>query len=208
MLRSSFLPQLNVQGPSWYLPLQADPQLQLSLPSPRIHSSSLKLLQKKILPIPDTLHFMCYEESKTPGYCCSVFFKENFFLVAATECNLYHSRTAALLLPGICGWTSQQWLLGITWGSTPSSIAFLHQCPTRKVEMTHRNSAALGLAVLSHLRSKLAQLLPEVSLLSMAILKANKTKLKHQIGTDRNMQCNCDCNRKLVVGSLEVYIES
>lgn len=74
--------------------------------------------------------------------------------------------------------------------------------------MTHPNSAALRLAVLSHLRSKLAQLLPEVSLLSMAILKTNKTKLKHQIGTDRNMQCNYDCNRKLVVGSLEVYIES
>jgi len=123
----------------------------LSLSSPCIHASSLKLLQKKILPIPHTLHFICYEESKTPDYCCSVFFMENSFLVTATEGGLYHSRTAALLRPSICGWTSQQWLLGTTWGSSPSSVAFLHQCPIGKVEMAHHDSAALRLALLSHL---------------------------------------------------------
>lgn len=133
----------------------------LSLPSPHVHPSSLKSLLKKILPIPGTLHFICYKESKTPGYCCSNF-KENFFLITATKDTLYHSKTAALLLPNIYGWTSQQWLLiGITWGSSSSSTAFLHQCPIGKAETAHCNSAALRLALLSHLGSKLAQLLPE-----------------------------------------------
>lgn len=151
----------------------------LSLPSLRIHPSSLKSLLKKTLPIPDTLHFICYKESKTPGYCCSNFFKESFFLVTATKDTLYHSKTAALLLPNICGWTSQQWLLiGTTWGSSSSFTAFLHQCPIGKAEMAHCNSTALRLALLSHLGSKLAQLLPETSLLSMAILTTNKNKTK------------------------------
>lgn len=207
VLRSSFPPHFNIQGPSWCIQLQADPQLVLS-------PSTVQSMHSVIFPKTATKENTMYSRHltllmlwrKEATWLLFKLFQRKLLSGCCNWRQFIPQQNCCSLLPIIWGWAGQQWWPETTEGSRPYSVTSFHWCPIGTVEMPHCNSAALWLALPSHLRSKLAQLPSEISLLSMAIVKVTKNTVKHWTGTNRNMPCNPDCNRKLIAGSLEVYM--